>query len=141
LGMSPAFSLQTALVIFLMLLFRVQIGAALISSFFFKFMAWTLDPVFDVVGAGILELDSLNGIFTTLYNMPIIPLTRFNNSIVMGSGIVAIALSPFLFILARFLIVKYREKVVAKIKETKFWKVLQSTSLFKWYYKYDNLYN
>jgi hypothetical protein len=44
------------------------------------------------------------------------------------------------FFVSRALIVKYRATVVARIKETKAWKAVQATSLYKWYYTYDNLY-
>jgi uncharacterized protein (TIGR03546 family) len=141
LGMTPSFSLQTILLILLILIFRIQIGAVFLSAFFSAFFAYLLDPVFISVGNVVLEMDALKDLFVTLYNMPIVPFTRFNNSLVMGSGIVAFALSPIIFILAKFLIQKYREKVVARLSETKFWKALKATSLFKWYYKYDKLYN
>jgi len=140
LGMAPGLSLQTLLVLLLVLFLRVQMGAVFLSAFFFKFTAWVFDPVFDSIGKGFLESDSLHGIFTTLYNMPLVPLTRFYNSVVMGSGVVSIILFPFLFLLTRFLVSKYRQKVVEKFKDTKFFKALKATSLFKWYAKYDNLY-
>ena len=141
LGMTPSFSLQSVLIYILLLVFRIQIGAAFLAAFFFAFMAYLLDPVFVAVGEMVLEMKSLEGLFVTLYNLPIVPLTRFNNSLVMGSGIVAFLLSPFVFIVAKILIQKYREKVVARLAETKIWKAIKATSLYKWYYKYDNLYN
>lgn len=140
LGMSPILSLQGIFVIFLFLFFRVQIGAVFVSAFFFKFIAYLLDPVFHQVGSILLEMPSLKELFTTMYNMPIIPFTRFNNSIVMGSGVVALALFPFLFLISKVLITKYRVVIVDRFKSTKFWKALKATSLYKWYYKYDNLY-
>lgn len=140
LGMTPMMSLQTFLVFMVIFFFRVQAGAAFLAAFFFKFAAWLLDPVFHSVGSSILEQDSLQGLFTTMYNIPLLPLTRFNNSIVMGSGVVAIVLSPVVFFVSRMLIIKYRATVVARIKETKAWKAVQATSLYKWYYTYDNLY-
>lgn len=140
LGMTPALSLQSLAVFILLFFFRIQIGAAFLSAFFFAFIAYLLDPIFDSVGSTILEMPSLQGLFTTLYNMPIVPFTRFNNSVVMGSGVVAFALSPLIFILSNILIHKYRVTVVARIKNTKIWKALQATSLYKWYYKYDQLY-
>ena len=112
----------------------------MVSAGFFTFAAYLLDPIFDSVGQKILEIEVLNGIFTTLYNMPIIPFTRFNNSIVMGSGVVSIALAPFVFILARTLVVKYREAVVERFKKSKLWKAFKATSFYRWYYKYDSLY-
>lgn len=140
LGMTPALSLQSLIVFVLLFFFRIQIGAAFLSAFFFAFMAFLLDPLFDSVGRAILEMQSLQGFFTTLYNMPIVPFTRFNNSVVMGSGVVAFLLSPLVYILSLYLVRKYRITVVARVKSTKFWKALQATSLYKWYYKYDSLY-
>ncbi|MBC87541.1 MAG: TIGR03546 family protein [Bdellovibrionaceae bacterium] len=140
LGMTPAMSLQTFLVVILMFIFRIQIGAALLATGFFAVFAYILDPVFDSVGQVVLEAGALQGLFTSLYNMPILPFTRFNNSVVMGSGVVGFALAPFIFLLARVLVQKYREKVVARFKETKFWKAVKATSLYKWYVKYDELY-
>ncbi len=140
LGMTPAFSLQTILIILLILFFRIQIGAALLSAFFFAFPAYLMDPIFNSVGAGLLESEGLKTLWTSLYNMPIIPYTRFYNSLVMGSGVVAFALSPIIFLGSKILIKKYRVAVVERFKETKFWKAVKATALFKWYAKYDSLY-
>jgi uncharacterized protein (TIGR03546 family) len=137
LGMSPMLSLQALLVFLCLFLFRIQIGSAFLAAFFFKFIAWILDPVFDHFGRAVLGADSLSPFWTSLYNMPIVPLTRFNNSIVMGAGIVAILLSPLVFFVSRSLILKYRATVVARLKQTKFWKAVQATSLYQWYYSYE----
>jgi uncharacterized protein (TIGR03546 family) len=137
LGMTPALSLHSLVIFLVLFFFRIQIGAALVMAFFFKFIAFLLDPLFDMVGRKVLELESLQSFFTQLYNMPIVPYTRFNNSIVMGSAVVTFALSPFIFILSQYFIIKYREIVVARFKETKFWKALQATKFYQWYYKYD----
>ena len=98
LGFSPGLSLQTIFILSILFFFRVQVGAALCAAFFFKILSFMLDPLFDIVGAGILELSAFNGLFTLLYNMPIIPFTKFNNSIVMGSGVIAFILAPLLTI-------------------------------------------
>lgn len=140
LGFAPAFSLQTILVILILFFFRIQIGAATVSAFFFAFIAWILDPIHHIVGMKILETEALNSLFTQMYNMPLVPLTRFYNSIVMGSGVVSIILALPVFLLVRTLVAKYRELVVARFKETKFFKALQATSFYKWYAKYEELY-
>ncbi len=140
LGMTPVFSLQTLLVFLCILLFRIQAGAAFLTAFFFKFIAYLLDPVFDSVGDSVLGMDSLQPLFTTLYNLPIVPLTRFNNSIVMGSGVVTIVFAPVVFGLARILVFKYRIHVVGRFKATKLWKAVQATSFYEWYCKYDQRY-
>ncbi|MGE0633863.1 MAG: TIGR03546 family protein [Pseudobdellovibrionaceae bacterium] len=140
LGFAPVLSLQTLLVFLIIFLFRVQIGAAFLAAFFFKFVAFLLDPVFNKAGQAILETEGLKPLFTTMYNMPVVPLTRFNNSIVMGAGIVSVLLTPFAFILFSYLITKYRVTILARFQNTKFWKLVKATSLYQWYVKYDNLY-
>jgi uncharacterized protein (TIGR03546 family) len=137
LGMTPTLSLQSLLVFLCLFLFRIQIGSAFIAAFFFKFVAWVLDPAFDSIGRSVLEIDSLHGLFTTMYNVPFLPLTRFNNSIVMGSAVLTILLSPVVYFVSLKLILKYRVTVVARFKETRFWKAVKATSFYSWYYTYD----
>lgn len=140
LGMTPILSLQSLLVFFLIFFFRIQAGAAFLSAFFFAFIAWIFDPLFHQFGHIVLTLPSLQGLWTELYNMPLVPLTRFNNTVVMGSGVTAILAFPFVYWLSKILVIKYRKAVVERIKSTKFWKALQATSFYKWYYSYENLY-
>ncbi|MES2964314.1 MAG: TIGR03546 family protein [Bdellovibrionota bacterium] len=140
LGFAPVFSLQTLLVIVLLFFFRIQIGAATLAAFFFKFVAYLIDPLAHSVGSAVLELPSLQALFTTMYNMPIVPLTRFYNSITMGSGVISIVLAIPVFFLAKALVVKYRETVYARFKQTKFFKALKATAVYNWYMKYEELY-
>jgi uncharacterized protein (TIGR03546 family) len=137
LGMTPTLSLQSLIVFLILFFFRVQIGAAFLAAFFFKLVAYLLDPLFNIVGEKVLEIESLQGFFTTLYNMPLIPFTRFNNSIVMGSAVITFALSPLIFIISQYFIIKYRVHVLARFKTTKVWKAIEATKFYQWYYKYN----
>lgn len=141
LGFSPMLSLQSILVLLCIFIFRIQMGAAFLAAFFFAFIGWLLDPAFHALGTAILENQALEPLFTKMYNMPLVPLTRFNNSIVMGAGVLTIIFSPVIYFVSLFLIMKYRVAVLARFKATKFWKAVQATSFYKWYYTYDKLYN
>lgn len=140
LGQSPMLSLQAFLVFFLIFFFRIQMGAAFLSAAFFKLIGLALVPIYAQIGEVVLTQASLEGIFTTLYNMPLIPLTRFNNTVVMGAGILGILLFPVIFILAKILISKYRKVVVEKFKETKIWKMWKASAIYKLYFNYEKLY-
>jgi len=139
LGFSPALSLQYLIVICIMLFFRVQIGAAFIAGTFFAFPAYLIDPWADSIGQKVLESPGLQPLFTALYNMPIVPFTRFNNSVVMGSGIIGFILAPIMFFVSRIVIIKYRAQIVSRFQQSKFWKLVRATSLYKWYAKYEEL--
>lgn len=140
LGFAPFISIQTLLVLFIVFFFRVQIGAAFVAAFFFKFVAWILDPVADVLGRAVLENEGLRPLFVSMYNMPLVPMTRFNNSIVMGSMAMSLILVVPLFFIFRALILKYRVTVVARFKETKIWKAWTATKLYNLYSSYEKLY-
>jgi uncharacterized protein (TIGR03546 family) len=140
LGFAPAFSLQTLLVIVLLFFFKIQIGAAFVGAFFFAMIAYIFDPVFHTVGMSVLEIEGLKGIYTTMYNLPIIPFTKFYNSVVMGAGVISILLAPVVYFLSKILVVKYRAAVVERIKDTKLFKLIKATSFYKWYAKFDSIY-
>lgn len=140
LGFSPFLSLQTILVLLIVFFFRIQLGAAFLSSFFFKMIAHLVDPASDMLGRSVLESESLRSTFVALYNMPIVPMTRFNNSIIMGSGLIGFILAIPGYFLFRFLIVRYRITVVEKFKSSKIWKAWTATSIYKIYLQYLNLY-
>ncbi|WP_415061882.1 TIGR03546 family protein [Bdellovibrio sp.] len=140
LGFAPFLSIQTLLVLAIIFVFRVQIGAAFLSAFFFKFTAYFFDQPAHLLGKAVLESESLRPLFVTMYNMPLVPMTRFNNSIVMGSMIVSILLLPFAYAGFKIAILKYRATVVARFKGTKAWKAFAATKLYNWYTTYDKLY-
>jgi uncharacterized protein (TIGR03546 family) len=140
LGFSPFFSIQTFLIFAILLIFRVQFGAAFLSAFFFKLVAFLIDPMADSLGRWALENSTFRPLWASLYNMPVVPYTRFNNSIVMGSFLVALVLSPFLFFLFKYLINKYRTHIVHTFEQTKAWKAFKATKLYDYYSKYDDLY-
>jgi uncharacterized protein (TIGR03546 family) len=133
-------SIQAFIVLFLIFFFRIQMGAAFLSAFFFKFVAFLLDPIADSLGRAILEAPGLRPLFVEMYNIPLVPLTRFNNSIIMGSAAIGIILVIPAFFIFKKLIIKYRATVVVRFKGTKVWKAFAATKFYAWYSKYTELY-
>lgn len=140
LGFAPIFSIQTVIVVLIVFVFRVQLGAAFLSAFFFKFIAFLFDYPSHLLGQAVLENSALRPLFVSMYNMPFVPMTRFNNSIVMGSMVVSILLFPFAYYGFKALILAYRATVVARFKDTKAWKAFKATKFYDWYNKYNDLY-
>lgn len=140
LGFAPFLSLQTFFVLFVVFIFRVQLGAAFLSAFFFKFVAYLLDPVADPIGRSLLENQALRPLWTTMYNVPLLPMTRFNNSIILGSFAISIILCPILFFVFKKLVVTYQTTLIQKMESSKAWKAIKATKFYNWYTKYQDLY-
>ncbi len=140
LGFAPFLSIQTLLVFFIVFIFRVQLGAAFLSAFFFKFIAFLMDPIADPLGRALLESPSLRPVWSYMYNVPLLPMTRFNNSIVLGSFAISIILCPVLFFVFKNLVIKYQTTLAVKFEASKAWKVFKATKFYDWYSKYNNLY-
>jgi len=77
---------------------------------------------------------------TVLCHLQLVSFTRFYNAVVMGAGISSLLLAPFIFLVAKKLIAKYRVSVVARFSQSKFWRAVKATSFYKWYAKYEELY-
>jgi uncharacterized protein (TIGR03546 family) len=123
-GFTPLLSLHNLLVLFLILILRVNLSAFFLGLAFFSGVAYLLDPIFHRVGLAVLTAGSLEGFWTTLYNSTLWRLERFNNSIVMGSLLVSLLLFVPLYLISNRLILKYREHFLAWVQKTKLVHVL-----------------
>lgn len=84
-GLIPKDSLLVWAVGLLVFGTTINLLATSISAFCFMWIGYLLDPVSHQVGNLILTQSSLQATFLWLYEQPVIPWTRFNNTVVMGS--------------------------------------------------------
>jgi uncharacterized protein (TIGR03546 family) len=139
-GLTPLTSLHNLLVLLAILFFRVNIGAAMLSWGVFKILAYALDPLFHQIGFFLLTgVGFLQGLWTTLYNAPLVPYTRFNNSIVMGSLIFSLLAFYPVYWGGRFIVVKYRETLMERFNRLRIVQVFRASDLYKWYSRYSKL--
>ncbi|MDH3973957.1 MAG: TIGR03546 family protein [Deltaproteobacteria bacterium] len=138
-GLTPVAGIHNLFVLFLILILRVNLSSFIFGLVIFSGLSFILDPLFHHLGSAILAAASLQDLWTSLYNNPFMRLTRFNNTIVMGS----LALSLFLFIplffLFNFLIKKYRETILEKIRNTKVMQLFKASKFYKVYEKVSYL--
>lgn len=133
-GGSP-FNYVYSLILFLLLgILKVNFTSGLFAILISSLLTPILDPIYHHIGHYLLVTSTgLEGFWTTLYNMPIFPLTNFNNTIMLGSMVVNLLLSILLFFLIKKLILSYRETIMTKIKNSKLFKLLKASKLVKWY--------
>lgn len=134
LGLTPLASLHNVLIFALICFFNVSFGGAMLGWAIFTPVGFILDPVFDAIGHRLLiDTPSLTPLWTALYNAPVMPLTNFNNTIVLGSVVfTTIFFLPFFFFF-RWGVDRYRETAGAWLKETKFYRVITATKLINVY--------
>ncbi|MBU2493634.1 MAG: TIGR03546 family protein [Bacteroidetes bacterium] len=138
-GLSPMLTLQGLLIWIIILILDVNISAAIVAVTLFKIIAFIFDPAFHAFGFFILTLEPFKDFFTTLYNVPVAPLTRFNNTLVMGSFISAVILFIPVYFSMKFFVIKYREKLHEKIIKWKIYKIIKQSSMFRYYEKVKSL--
>jgi uncharacterized protein (TIGR03546 family) len=110
LALQPGIGLLWAVIFAAAFFVKLNEAAMLLFMFLFTLAAPLFDGVSDLAGFFILNLPVLNGFFTALGDMPIVPLTRFNNSLVMGGLALGLLLWLPVFLAGRRLVVLYRKK-------------------------------
>ncbi len=134
LGLSPMLTLQGILIWLILLILNVNLASALLSITLFSLFAFLLDPLFHWLGYLLLvQIDGLREFWTSLYNAPIAPLTRFNNTVVLGSLVFAIlSFFPVYVGMKRF-VVAYRKNVGSRMEKWKLYQTLKKSALVQWY--------
>jgi len=133
LGLTPLFNLHNAVVFALLVLLNVSFAGGLLGWALFVPVGFLLDPLFDWIGHSLLLAPSLRGLWTSMYNMPIVPLTNFNNTVVLGSLVFALLAAVPLFLLLRWAVARYRVTVGERVRQSKFYKALTASKVYNVY--------
>jgi len=134
LGLSPMLTLQGLFVWFVILILDVNLSAATMSLLVFSLIAFIFDPIFHHLGYFLLvNIDGLKGIWAALYNAPVAPLTRFNNTVVIGSFVCALILFPFVYFGMKKFVVAYRTTIGKRLQKTKIYQVINKSWIVQTY--------
>src|SRR5213593_2919198 len=121
LGLTPLWNLHNAVVFALIIVLNVSFAGAMLG--------WAL---FVPVGF-LLDTPALRPLWTALYNAPVVPLTSFNNTIVLGSLVVAAVLWVPLFFASRWGVVRYRATVAERVKRSALYRSVVASKLYNLY--------
>jgi len=134
-GFTQISSIHNLIILLIVLLFRINLSAFLVSTVLFKSLSFFLKGIFHQIGLAILTADFYREFGTMLYNITFWKFDRINNTVLAGSLVVSlIAFIPMLFIW-NFLIKKYRVYVLTYIKKTKIAQALMSSNLYYYFKK------
>jgi uncharacterized protein (TIGR03546 family) len=134
-GLTPVMSMHNLVVLLLVLVLRANLSSFIAAFVVFSGIAYLLDPMFHAIGLKVLESGGLREMWTGMYQSPFWRLTRFNNTIVMGSLIFSLVAFVPLFLGLNVLIRKYRENILAWIRKTRLMKMFQASKVYSIYQK------
>ncbi len=140
LGLTPLLTVHNLIVVILIIILNVNIAMAIFSFGIFSGIAYIFDPLFHNLGYYLLvKVPSLQGMWTSLYNIPVVALSRYNNTVVMGSLVTALVLMIPLYFLTKSGVIQYREKIDSRVQKLKIMKVIKSSSIYNFYQKLKSL--
>ena len=134
LGLTPLVNLHNLLVIVVVFMFNVSLPAAMLGWMLLAPVGFLLDPLFDTIGLALLvDSPGLVPTWTAFYDMPVIPLSNYNNTVVLGSFLGWVVLAVPIFLLARLGVGRYREHLLPRLKKMKVFKAVKASKLYNLY--------
>jgi uncharacterized protein (TIGR03546 family) len=85
------------------------------------------------------KIPALKPLWTSLYNMPVVPYTRFNNTIVLGSFAIGFLLLVPNYLLGKKLLVSYRTNWRPHVQRFKIVQMFKASGIFRWYQTYKGI--
>jgi uncharacterized protein (TIGR03546 family) len=119
LALIPKANLLWVVLFIITFFLKINQAIELVFLAIFDLAALFLDPLLHLLGYAVLTLPSLQELFTALYNIPILYFFKFNNTVVMGGFLAGLALFIPVYLLARWGIKVYRDRVREKIANSK----------------------
>jgi|SRR3954462_222975 len=133
LGLTPLLNLHNAVIFAALVLLNVSFAGGMLGWALFVPVGFLLDPLFDSIGHSLLFTPGLRPLWTSLYNMPIVPLSNFNNTVVLGSLVFAVLFAIPLFIATRWAVVRYRATVGERVRRSRFYRALMASKAYNVY--------
>ncbi len=134
LGLTPLLNLHNLVMLAAIMLFNVSIPGAMLGWALAIPVGFALDPVFDLIGRTLLlATPVLKPMWTSLANTPVVPLTNFNNTIVLGSLVGWLVLAIPIYFLSRWGVERYRAKVYPRLAQSRVFQAVTASRLYNVY--------
>jgi len=139
-GFIPGAPLHVLILVLITLVFSVNLSMAIAGILVALAVGWLFDPLIERLGYWLLvDVHFLKGLWTAMYNSPVIMLTRFNNTVIMGASAAMLALAwPLYWLLSRGVVV-YREKYLARVERLRIVQMLKASKFYRWYQRLSGL--
>ena len=134
LGLTPLINLHNAVIFAALVLLNVSFAGGMLGWALFVPVGFLLDPLFDWIGHTLLlDVSFLTPLWTSLYNTPVVPLTNFNNTVVLGSLVFALVFALPLFFIMRWGVARYRVTIGERVRQSKWYRTLMASKAYNVY--------
>ena len=134
-GLMPKATLTAQLLIVVLMATRVNIPMGMLAILAASLLNPLFDRITDPIGYALLTADALRPLWTKLYNMPVLPWTGFNNTVVPGGVALWAALAAPVYFAGRRFGVFYNEKFRDRVMNSKLVKGMKASWVFDWYFR------
>ena len=135
-GLIPFWTIQGIGLFVILIIFNINFAAATVAIILANLFAYLLDPIFHAFGFYILAgIPFLQNLWESIYNTPLGPVSRFNNTVVMGSFVSGLILFFPIFLGMKKLVIAYRSGLEEKINKWKIVQLFKGSKIFKMYVK------
>ena len=134
LGLTPLLNLHNLVILAAAMLLNVSFPGVMLGWALAIPAGFALDPLFDAIGrALLLGSPALVPLWTRLANTPVVPLTNFNNTIVLGSFLFWVVAAVPIYVLGRWGVARYRATLYPRLAQTKTFRAVTASKLYNVY--------
>lgn len=134
-GLLPKATLTVQLLLVLVMALRVNFPITLFAVCATVPFNPLFDRLTDPLGYALLSAPALAPLWTKLYNLPVMPWTGFNNTVLLGGLVFGLLMFAPVYFGARKGAAVYNERFKTKVMNSKIVKGLKGSWLFDWYFK------
>ena len=138
-GLTPFFSFHNLIILILIIIIKVNFGMVILAFIIFSGIAYLADPFFHNFGVWLLENESYQSFWIKMYNNEWWAMTRFYNTVVIGSFFSAVLLSIPMFPGMIIFVKRYRKHIHERVQKWKVVKALKGTKVYSIYQTVNRL--
>lgn len=126
-GLVPKGNLTAVLLAALLLSLRVNLAAGTAAALLFSWAGSLTDPLAHRIGSTVLAYPWVQRIGAYLFDLPVVPWTALNNTVVLGNLILGLVLFYPIYWLSYLFFERHRDRIAAKLEQYKAAVVLEKT--------------
>jgi uncharacterized protein (TIGR03546 family) len=132
-GISPLLSLHNLVLLFLVLIIRVNLASFTLALGVFSGLGYLLSGIIVAVGEVLLTAPSLQGTFTAASQFDLFKLAHLHHTYTLGALVVGLLLALPMYFLSLTLVVKYRVHVQTFLEKLSIVKALKASKFYQLY--------